>query len=73
MTVWADMHITELDNPFGKNTQPTSKRLGNADFTLVNMNLGRRLETSMRIDAAVMWPVLGDMFHQLMPFLGRSE
>jgi hypothetical protein len=39
--------------PFGQDTQPTSKPLGNTDFTLASsMNFGRRSEPLMRIDAA---------------------
>ena len=57
---------------WGQTTEPTSRPLGNTDFTLASsMNLRRRSGASMRIDAAGTWPPhLGVRCHQAIPFVG---
>ena len=56
---------------WGQTIEPTSKPLGNTDFTLASgMNLRRCSDASMGIDAAVAQPVFGVLCHQLMGIAG---
>ncbi|GAG11057.1 unnamed protein product, partial [marine sediment metagenome] len=56
----------------GQTIEPTLKLPENTDVTLAHsMNLRRRSEESMRIDAASTQPVFGRLCHQLMDIAGR--
>ena len=62
-----------VEYPWGQNTEPTSKPLENADFTLAHsINLSRRLKASMRSDAAATQPLFGGLCHQLIGIAGPA-
>ena len=65
-----EVMISELNGwPWRQRIEPTSKPLGNADFTLASsVNLRRRSEASMRIDMAATQPVFGVLRHLLIPY-----
>ena len=55
-------------SPWGQKTETTSKPTESTDFTLAHsMNLRRRSEASMRIDAAATQPVFWVLCYQVMP------
>jgi len=64
--------VCDGELPWGQTIEPASKTLENTDFTLASsINLRRRSEAPMRIDAAATQPVFGRLCHQLIGIAGR--
>jgi len=68
------VHRPAAITPCGQVIGPTSKPLENTNYTLASsMNLRRRSEASMRIDAAATRLVFGILRHQVMTLIGRPR